>query len=491
MLDDLLHFASETAIHYRQSIEKIPVAGTAARAELLARIDQTLPDTGEPPEAALQALIAGVEQGLVHNANPRYFGFVVGGSTPVSIAADWLTSAWNQNAQVFLTSPAAALVEEVVAGWLLDLLGLPKDAGVGFVTGTQMAHFTALSVARNTLLTRCGWDVDAGGLQGAPHIDVVCGECCHATIHSAIRMMGLGTRSIRTIAADDQGRVRTDAFRQTLAECAGPTIVCLQAGNVNTGSFDPFAGLIPIAHERGAWVHVDGAFGLWAAASLRCRTLTAGMEAADSWATDAHKWLNVPYDSGMVIVRDAQAHRGLKKARCAYSGVENMEDRDGSQWVPENSRRARAFVLYAALRAFGRQGVADIVEHCCDMAQAFAQRLASLPGVHILNEVVLNQVVCRFDPPEAIDPADFHQSVARRLQSEGVCWIGTTEWRGQPALRISVSNGATALEDVETAVHCVERAVAAVRDDTGSCRGSTGNLEQLGERRRSRARNGE
>lgn len=463
MLDDLLHFASETAIHYRQSLEKIPVAGTASHPELLAHIDQILPDTGESPEAALRALVAGVEPGLVHNANPRYFGFVVGGSTPVSIAADWLTSAWNQNAQVYLTSPAAALVEEVVVGWLLDLLGLPSDAGVGFVTGTQMAHFTALSVARNTLLARCGWDVDAGGLQGAPHLDVVCGECCHATIHSAVRLMGLGTHNIRTVAADNQGRMLVDAFRQAIAECSGPTIVCLQAGNVNTGSFDPFAGLIPIARERGAWVHVDGAFGLWAAASPRLRGLTAGMEAADSWATDAHKWLNVPYDSGMVIVRDAQAHRGLKTARCAYSGLENDLDRDGSQWVPENSRRARAFVLYAALRAFGRQGVAEIVEHCCDMAQAFAQRLAGLPGAHILNEVVLNQLVCRFDPPENVDPTDFHASVARRLQSERVCWIGTTRWRNQPALRISVSNGATALADVETAVQCVKRAVAEER----------------------------
>ena len=463
MLDELLHIASQTAIQYRQSIEQNPVASTATRADILAHIDQHLPEVGEPPEEALRALIAGVEPGLVHNANPRYFGFVVGGSTPVSIAADWLTSAWNQNAQVYLTSPAAAIVEEVVSAWLLDLLCLPEDTGVGFVTGTQMAHFTALSVARNTLLARCGWDVDANGLQGAPHIDVVCGECCHATILSAIRMMGLGTRNVRTVVADDQGRMRVDALRQALAECSGPTIVCLQAGNVNTGSFDPFAELIPLAREHGAWVHVDGAFGLWAAASPRLRRLTAGMEAADSWATDAHKWLNVPYDSGMVMIRDSQAHRALKTARCAYAGAEDTENRDGSQWVPENSRRARAFVLYAALRAFGRQGVAEIVEHCCDMAQAFAQRLAGLPGAHVLNVVVLNQVVVRFDPPENADPTDFHESVAGLLQSEAICWIGSTRWRDQPALRISVSNSATTLSDVETAVECVGRAVAAVR----------------------------
>ncbi len=465
MLDDLLHNAAQIAIHYRETVDEIPVAGTATRAELAAHLDQHLPEIGESPGAALRALVNGVEGGLVHSANPRYFGFVMGESTPVSIAADWLTSAWNQNAQVYLTSPAAALVEEVVASWLLDLLGLPGNASVGFVTGTQMAHFTALSVARNTLLARCGWDVDAGGLQGAPHIDVVCGECCHATIHSAIRMMGLGTRNIRTVAADEEGRMRADAFQRALDECSGPTIVCLQAGNVNTGSFDPFAELIPMAREHGAWVHVDGAFGLWAAASPRDRWLTAGMEAADSWATDAHKWLNVPYDSGMVIIRDAAAHRGLKTARCAYTGLENALNRDGSLWVPENSRRARAFVLYAALRAFGRQGVAQIVEHCCDMARASSRRLASLPGAHILNQVVLNQVVCRFDAPENADPGVFHTSVARRLQSEGDCWIGTTVWRGQPALRISVSNGATVLADVETTVQCVGRAVAMERGE--------------------------
>ncbi|HEY3376762.1 MAG TPA: aminotransferase class V-fold PLP-dependent enzyme [Armatimonadota bacterium] len=467
MRDDLLLNAAQIAIQYRQTVDEIPVVSTATRAELAAQLDQHLPETGEPPEAALRALVTGVERGLVNSANPRYFGFVMGGSTPVSIAADWLTSAWNQNAQVYLTSPAAALVEEVVAGWLLDLLGLPGDAGVGFVTGTQMAHFTALSVARNAVLARHGWDIDAEGLQGAPHINVVCGECCHATLHSAIRMMGLGTRNIRTVTADDEGRMRTDAFRQALAECSGPTIVCLQAGNVNTGSFDPFAELIPIAREKGAWAHVDGAFGLWAAASPRDRWLTAGVESADSWSTDAHKWLNVPYDSGMVIIRDANAHRALKTARCAYAGTESAVDRDGSQWVPENSRRARAFVLYAALRAFGRQGVAEIVEHCCDMARAFADRLASLPGAQVLNQVALNQVLCRFDPPVNADPSIFHTSVARRLQREGACWIGATQWRGQTALRISVSNGATSLADVETAVGCVERAVALERRAIG------------------------
>jgi glutamate/tyrosine decarboxylase-like PLP-dependent enzyme len=459
MFEDLLLNAARTAIHYRQTVAEIPVASTASREELKAPLDSRLPEEGESAEAALKALVDGVELGLVQSASPRYFGFVIGGSTPVSVAADWLTSAWNQNAQVNLTSPAAALVEEVVAGWILDLLGLPGDAGVGFVTGTQMAHFTALAVARNAVLARHGWDVDAFGLQGAPHIDVVCGECCHATVHSAVRLIGLGARNVRPVAADEGGRIRVDAFRQTLAECSGPVIVCLQAGNVNTGGFDPFAELIPIARQKGAWVHVDGAFGLWAAASPRLRPLTAGMETADSWATDAHKWLNVPYDSGMVILRDAQAHRTLKTAHCAYAGPANGLDRNGSDWVPENSRRARAFVLYAALRAFGRQGVAQIVEHCCDMAQAFSDRLVRIPGAQILNQVVLNQVLCRFEPAEKVDADAFQVAVAKRLQAEGVCWLGTTQWHGQTAIRISVSNGATTLADVETAVECLERAV--------------------------------
>ena len=408
---------------------------------------------------AIQTLIMSVEKGLIHSVSPRYFGFVVGGSTPVSVAADWLTSIWNQNAQVYATSPAASIIEEIVARWILDLLALPPTAGVGFLTGTQMANFTALSIAKNRTLQDHGWDVDADGLQGAPRVNVVCGECCHATVHSAIRLMGLGTRNVRTVPADGEGRMSLEGFRSALDACTGPTIVCVQAGNVNTGAFDPFADIMALAKGRRAWVHVDGAFGLWARVSPRFEKLLAHVEEADSWATDAHKWLNVPYDSGIVVIRDQEAHRRFKTARCSYAGPAGDGSRDGSQWAPENSRRARGFVLYAALRSLGRSGVRRIVEDSCDMAQAFAQELEKMPGVHILNDVVLNQVLCRLEPPASVDGDAFNAAVAARIQRDGVCWIGTTRWRDQTALRISVSNWSTTRADVERSVASIAAAV--------------------------------
>jgi len=359
VIKKLLTHTAEAAIQYRQTLAGRPVGVTVTHAELLANVKKDLPETGETPEEAIQALTAGVEPGLVHNANPRYFGFVIGGATPVSVAADWLTSVWNQNAQVYLTSPAAAVVEEIVGQWLLDLLGLPHDSGVGLVTGTQMAHFTALSVARNVVLQKQGWDADAYGLQGAPVINIICGECCHATVHSAVRLMGLGTQNIRPVPADEQGRMRLSDFKKALEICRGPTIVCVQAGNVNTGAFDPMAEIIALSKKHGAWVHVDGAFGLWAAASPRFRHLVAGVAEADSWATDGHKWLNVPYDSGVVMIRDSVAHQNLKTAHCAYAGNTDNRFRDGSQWAPENSRRARVCALCGAAE-FGQRRRAGI-----------------------------------------------------------------------------------------------------------------------------------
>ncbi len=431
----------------------------------MARINTVLPEEGEAPEIAIETLVAAVEKGLVNSSSPRYFGFVVGGSTPVSAAADWLTAIWNQNAQVYTTSPAAAVIEEVVARWVLELLGLPADAGIGFVTGTQMAHFTALAIARNAVLQKAGWDAAADGLQGAPHINILCGECCHATIHTAVQMMGLGKRNLRIVRADGEGRMDVDAFQQTLAACVGPTIVCVQAGNVNTGAFDPIAEISALSQKKGAWVHVDGAFGLWAGASPRFRHLVAGVETADSWATDAHKWLNVPYDSGMVMVRCAETFSSFKTGRCAYAGPADAAHRDDSQWTPENSRRARGFVLYAGLRSLGRKGVQRIIENCCDMAQFFAAELSSIPGARILNAVVLNQVLCRIEPDGVKDLDGFHAAVAARIQQEGVCWIGTTQWRGQTTLRISVSNWATTRADVAQSVQSIRRAVEQARAD--------------------------
>jgi glutamate/tyrosine decarboxylase-like PLP-dependent enzyme len=450
---------AQQAADYREKLPTLPIGVVASPAELLARVNTTLPTEGEPAEVALQTLIRAAEKGLIHSTGARYFGFVIGGATPVSVAADWLTATWDQNAQVYPTSPAAAIIEEVVAGWLLDLLDLPKGASVGLVTGAQMANFTALSVARNAVLRQSGWDVEAGGLQGAPHIHVICGECCHATVRAAVHLMGLGNANIRTVRADEEGRMDLAAFQSALAQCSGPTIVCVQAGNVNTGAFDPIGAIIALAHARGAWVHVDGAFGLWANASPRFKGLAAGVCEADSWATDAHKWLNVPYDSGIVIVRDPALHRTFKTGRCAYAGPASDECRDGSQWAPENSRRARGFVLYAALRHLGRNGVARLVENCCDLAQTFAAELSHQPDVRILNRVVLNQVLCRFEPQGVADWDAFNAAVALRVQQEGICWLGTTQWRGQTAVRISVSNAGTTGEDVMKAVESVMAAV--------------------------------
>lgn len=447
------------ATRYREALPGMRVGVTASHAELSPLVDSVLPEEGETPDEAIQKLITSVEKGLIHSVHPRYFGFVIGGATPASTAADWLTSAWDQNAQVYHTSPAASLIEDVVAQWLLDLLALPREAGVGFVTGAQMANFTALTVARNAVLQKRGWNVDADGLQGAPHIHVVCGECCHGTIHSAIRMMGLGQKNIRTVRADEQGRMDPVALRETLDACPGPTVICAQAGNVNTGAFDPFADVVALAKEHDAWLHVDGAFGLWAGASPRFRPLVSGADGADSWATDAHKWLNVPYDSGIVIIRDREMHRGLKTARCAYAGSASADCRDGSQWTPENSRRARGFVLYAALRNLGRKGVRQMVENGCDMAREFANQLARLPSARILNAVVLNQVLCRLEPGSISDLNAFHAAVASRVQQKGVCWLGTTRWRGQAALRISVANGATTKEDVRESVASIRNAI--------------------------------
>jgi glutamate/tyrosine decarboxylase-like PLP-dependent enzyme len=450
---------AQIATQYCDEVKDMQVGVSASHDELSLLVDSVLPDEGETPNAAIQTLIASVEKGLIKSTHPRYFGFVIGGSTPTSTAADWLTSIWDQNAQVYNTSPAASIIEAVVAKWLLDLLTLPKDAGVGFVTGAQMANFTALSVAKNAVLQKLGWNVELNGLQDAPHINVICGECCHGSIHSALRLMGLGQKNIRSVRADEQGRIDLDQLKKTLEVCHGPTILCAQAGNVNTGAFDSFAEIAVLAKEYDAWLHIDGAFGLWANASPRFKHLVLGVDGANSWATDAHKWLNVPYDSGIVIIRDREMHRGLKTARCAYAGPANDDCRDGSQWVPENSRRARGFVLYAALRNLGRKGVRHLVENCCDMAQEFASQFAELPYARILNDVVLNQVLCRLEPESISDRDAFNTAVASRIQQKGTCWLGTTQWHGLTALRISVSNHLTTKEDISQSMTSIRNAI--------------------------------
>jgi len=361
-------------------------------------LDQPLQQGGEDAAAVLDLLARQAERGASACAAPRYFGFVIGGSLPVALAADWLVSTWDQNAGIHVISPLAAALEEIAARWLLDLFDLPRDSGVGFVTGCQMAHFTCLAAARHGVLRRAGWDVEADGLQGAPRIHVVASGEAHVTIDVALRYLGLGTRALVHVDADAQGRMRIDRLREVLPTLQGPVIVCAQAGNVNTGAFDPLREIGELTRGHGAWLHVDGAFGLWARASANAdlRESADGIELADSWATDAHKWLNVPYDSGVAIVRHAEDHRAAMTAAAAYLIQTGGAERDAVDWVPEFSRRARGIPVYAALRALGRDGVADLVDRCCARARQFADLLSVEPGVAILNDAVLNQVLVRF-----------------------------------------------------------------------------------------------
>jgi glutamate/tyrosine decarboxylase-like PLP-dependent enzyme len=395
-------------------------------------------------------LVAAATPGLVATGSGRFFGFVIGGATPAALAADWLATAWDQNAGLHATSPAAATVEEVAGRWLVDLLGLPPHASFGFVTGAQLANLTALAAARHEVLRRVGWDVETHGLVGAPPIRVFAGAGRHDTIDRALRFLGLGTGSIVAVEADGQGRMRVDALRTALATHSGPAIVCAQAGNVNSGSVDPLGPIVDLAHAAGAWVHVDGAFGLWGMASPATRPLLAGVERADSWATDAHKWLNVPYDSGLVFCAHPAAHRAAMSVRAAYLIHSASGDRDPLDHNPEFSRRARGFAVYAALRALGRSGVADLVDRCCALARRFADRLSAADGVTVLNDVVLNQVLVGFDGPD-----DRTHAILDAVRKEGTCFVSGTTWQGRAAMRISVSNWLTDEDDVDASVRVI------------------------------------
>ena len=442
--EPLLDRAREHAVRFLRSLPSRHVGPTANRDALLAGVDVPLRDDGEDPAAVLDALAGGIERGLIASAGPRYFGFVIGGSLPVALAADWMTSAWDQNCGIYNTSPAASVVEDVVRGWLLELFDLPRDAGVGLVTGGQQANFTALAAARYAVLRRAGWNVEENGLAGAPKVHIVVNGEAHITIHAALRMLGFGTRGTLKVDTDEQGRMRPDALERTLANLDGPIIVCAQAGNVNTGAVDPLRAICEIAHAKGAWVHVDGAFGLWGRASRAARALLDGAELADSWANDAHKWLNVPYDNGIVIVRDTAAHRAAMAVTAEYIEHSAGVERDPFEWTPEFSRRGRGFTIYAALRALGRRGVEALVDRCCDRARQFASLLGRDPRVKILNDVVLNQVLVRFG-----DSDEVTREAITRAQREGTCWMAGTTWHGMAAMRLSISNWATSEEDVE------------------------------------------
>ena len=447
--------AVERALGYLEGLPERPVGSRARRSDMQAGLGGPLPATPSDPREVIAALATAAEPGLVASPSGRFFGFVIGGGMPAALAADWLTSTWDQNAGLFVLSPAASVVEEVVGGWLAELLGLPEDVSFGFVTGVQMANFTALAAARHEVLRRAGWDVEESGLVGAPPVRMLAGQGRHDTVDRAARYLGLGRAAIVPVEADDQGRMRPDALRQALGDADGPVIVCAQAGNVNSGAVDPVGAICEIAHQAGAWVHVDGAFGLWAAASPRLRHLVAGAELADSWATDAHKWLNVPYDSGLVFCAHPQAHQAAMGVRASYLIHATGVERDEVDYTPEFSRRARAFPVYAAIRALGRSGVAELVERCCALASRFAERLAAADGVEVLNEVVLNQVLVRF-----ADSDTHTRTVIDRVQQDRTCWMSGTTWRGRAAMRISVSNWSTDEADVDRSVAAILRCAA-------------------------------
>ncbi|MFP5363136.1 MAG: pyridoxal phosphate-dependent decarboxylase family protein [Thermoleophilia bacterium] len=453
---DVLDDAARLARAFVDSLADRPVGATASLDELRAGLDRPLTAAGEDPRTVIAQLAADADRGLVASPGPRYFGFVIGGALPAAVAADWLVSTWDQNAGGYPVAPALSVAEEVAAGWVRELLGLPPGCGIGFVTGCQMAHFTCLAAARHAVLRDAGWNVEADGLQGAPPLRVVAGAHAHITVAAACRMLGLGADRIRIVPADAQGRMLASELDVALREHEGPQIVCAQAGEVNTGAFDPLAAIVEICRGAGAWCHVDGAFGLWAAASPRRRALLDGVQGADSWATDGHKWLNVPYDCGIAIVADGAAQRAAMGSTADYIPRHEADEHWPGEWAPEFSRRARGVPLYAALRSLGRDGLADLVDGCCDHAQRIAARLDEDDRVEILNDVVLNQVLVRFADSDAVTG-----EVIDRIQREGTCWASGSRWHGRAVMRISVSGWQTTAADADRAADAMLAALRA------------------------------
>ncbi len=462
--DAALARAADLARAWVAGIDGGRVGPTATVAELRMSLGGPLPEMSEDPVATIAALASGAEGGLIRSAGPRFFGFVIGGGLPAAVGADWLASAWDQNAGMYVIGPAAAVAEEVAGAWAAKLLGLPDGVSVGFTTGATMASFTALAAGRHALLEQAGWDVERNGLFGAPDVPVVVGDEAHVTIHAALQMLGMGRERVTRVPTDAQGRMRVDGLAEALAGLDRPALVCAQAGNVNTGAFDPLPEVTDLVRANGGWLHVDGAFGLWASADPARRHLLAGVERADSWTTDAHKWLNVPYDSGLVFCARPAAHHAAMTLGAAYYVETAGGERDPYNWVAESSRRARGFAVWAAIRSLGREGVADMIARCCDEARRFAAGLDGAPGlgIRVLNDVVLNQVLVRFDDPSG-DPAAGDartNAVIAGVQGEGTMWLGGSIWHGQRVMRISVSGWRTTTEDIDRCVDVIRRIAA-------------------------------
>ncbi|MDJ0700594.1 MAG: pyridoxal-dependent decarboxylase [Woeseiaceae bacterium] len=444
-LKTLLAYAAERGMFYREAIDERAIAPTKAALAAIEGFVEELPDAGLDDAEVLAKLDKIGAPASVGMTNPRYFGFVIGGSLPVTVATNWLTTAWDQNVGMHEITPAASTIERVAGDWLVDLLGLPEGTAPAFVTGATVANFSALAAARNRVYGDIGWDVEADGLFGAPPVNVIISAEAHPTLTKSLGMLGFGRERLTRVAVDGQGRM----MASELPPVEGPTIVCAQAGNINTGSFDPIGEICDIVRPQGAWVHVDGAFGLWAAVSAKRQPHIDGFEKADSWATDGHKWLNVPYDSGLAFVRDPQSLRAAMSIKAEYL-VTETEHRNPSDYTPELSRRARGIDVWAALSSLGRNGVEEMIDRCCDNAMRFADGLRKA-GYEILNDVVLNQVLVSFGPP------DKTLKVIEGIQRDGTCWCGSTVWQRRTAMRISVCNWATTAEDVDRSLEVMTR----------------------------------
>ena len=442
-LRDLLTDAADRGVAYRESVAERDVAPSAEAVLGAAGFIEPMPNEGTDEQAVLAMLDELGSPATVMMTGPRYFGFVIGGSLPVTVATNWLTTAWDQNVGMHEVTPATSTLELVAMDWMIDLFGLPVDCAAAFVTGATVANFTALAAARNRVYSDIGWDVEANGLIGAPSVTVIVSEETHPTVFKSLGLLGFGRNRVVRAPVDNQGRIDLGRF----PEIDGPTIVCTQAGNLNTGAFDPVGEICEIAKPKGAWVHVDGAFGLWAAASKDRAHLCSGFAAADSWATDAHKWLNVPYDSGIAFVRDTAALKSAMSITADYL-MTDTEFRNPSDFTPELSRRARGVDVWAALKSLGRTGVAAMIDRCCSNARRFASGLSEA-GFEILNDVVLNQVLVSFG-----DDA-MNRRIIDEIQDEGTCWCGVTVWQGKTAMRISVCNWSTTVEDVDRSLEVI------------------------------------
>ncbi|MGU7770425.1 pyridoxal phosphate-dependent decarboxylase family protein [Burkholderia sp. MR1-5-21] len=462
------------AIAFHASRATRSPAATASFDELWEALYVPTPDDGMAGSEVIKQLAAGADAGLMGEAGPRFFAKVIGGSHPVGVAADWLTSMWGQNSGSYLGSPANAVVEQITGEWLLDLLSLPASCSIGFTTGATMASFVCLAAARSKVLRQIGWNADADGLFGAPAINVCVGHDAHVAIFAALRYLGLGHDRVIRIETDDAGRMQVAALSSALASCDGPLIVVAQAGQINTGAFDSFQEIVDVVHGHGGWLHVDGAFGLWARACPTFIHLTAGVEQADSWATDGHKWLQTPYDCGYAIVRDPEAHRHAMAYEASYLPAAGKECREPFHYVPELSRRARGFATWALIRTLGRSGIAAMIERHCRLARRMADRLGSEAGVEILNHVELNQFVVQFgigEPPEHRDQVTM--ATIKRIQAAGTCYVAEATWHGRLVMRFSVISWATTEEDIDRSADSIIAAWREVRAENGKANART------------------